>query len=330
VNELSKYSISVVVPCYKCRSGILGVISGIPLEIKKIYVIDDACPDNTGRYVIDNSIDDRVKVLIHEKNKGVGGAVKTGYMAALADGADIVVKMDGDGQMDPVHLERLVEPILSGQADYTKGNRFFDLQTLSSMPTIRLVGNAALSFMNKLSTGYWDIFDPTNGYTAIHRSMISVIPWQKVSDRYFFESDVLFRLNTFRAVVKDVPMPARYGDENSSLRISKIIGEFLYKHKRNMFKRIFYNYFLRDFSVASLNLVVGILFILGGAIFGLYSWYLSATTGIPQTAGTVMLAALPILLGIQLVLAFLSYDILNTPKTAVQSYFVTPKQPTHA
>src|SRR5690606_23713788 len=129
------------------------------------------------------------------------------------DGADVVVKMDGDGQMDPVYLDNLIAPILAGQADYTKGNRFFDLETLRSMPTIRIFGNAILSFMNKLSTGYWDIFDPTNGYTAIHRSLISVIPWNKVSDRYFFESDLLFRLNTFRAVVKDVPMVAQYGDE---------------------------------------------------------------------------------------------------------------------
>jgi glycosyltransferase involved in cell wall biosynthesis len=310
------------------RSTIATVIEGIPDAVEKIYVVDDACPENTGRYVIDNSTDSRVKVLFHDQNRGVGGAVKTGYLAAIADGVDIVVKMDGDGQMDPAYLDNLIAPILAGQADYTKGNRFFDLQTLSSMPSIRLTGNAVLSFMNKLSTGYWDIFDPTNGYTAIHRSLISVIPWNKVSDRYFFESDLLFRLNTFRAVVKDVPMAARYGDENSSLRISRIVGEFIFKHKRNMFKRIFYNYFLRDFSVATLNLLLGLLLIFGGLIFGFYSWYISAVTGIPQTAGTVMLAALPILLGIQLMLAFLSYDILSTPRSPVQSYFDDPKQPT--
>jgi len=322
-------TVAVVIPSYRVRSTIRGVIDGVPASVETIYVIDDACPEKTGKYVIDNITDERVKVIFHENNKGVGGAVKTGYKAAFADGADIVVKMDGDGQMDPIYLESLIAPVLSGQADYTKGNRFFDLQTLSSMPTIRLIGNAVLSFMNKLSTGYWDIFDPTNGYTAIHRNLISIIPWQKVSDRYFFESDLLFRLNTFRAVVKDVPMSAKYGEENSSLRISRIIGEFLYKHKRNMLKRIFYNYFLRDFSVATLNLLIGSLLIIGGLIFGLYSWYISAVTGVPQTAGTVMLAALPILLGIQLMLAFLSYDILSTPKTAVQSYFDNTKQSPH-
>lgn len=319
--------IAVVIPSYRVRSTIDAVIDGIPNSVEMIYVIDDACPENTGRFVLDTITDSRVKVLFHERNLGVGGAVKTGYLAAIADGADIVVKMDGDGQMDPVYLENLIAPIIAGQADYTKGNRFFDLQTLKSMPKVRIFGNAVLSFMNKLSTGYWDIFDPTNGYTAIHRSLISVIPWDKVSDRYFFESDLLFRLNTFRAVVKDVPMAARYGDESSSLRISQIIGEFVYKHKRNMLKRIFYNYLLRDFSVATLNLLLGLLLILGGLTFGLYSWYISAMTGIPQTAGTVMLAALPILLGIQLMLAFLSYDILSTPKAPVQSYFNDPKQP---
>lgn len=320
--------IAVVIPCYRVRATIAAVIEGIPTLVEKIYVVDDACPENTGQHVSGITSDGRVKVLFHEINKGVGGAVKTGYYAALADGADIIIKMDGDGQMNPDYLESLIAPIIAGQADYVKGNRFFDLQTLQSMPKIRLIGNAVLSFMNKLSTGYWDIFDPTNGYTAIHGNLVSVIPWDKVSDRYFFESDVLFRLNTFRAVVKDVPMAAKYGDENSSLKISRIVGEFLYKHKRNMIKRIFYNYFIRDFSVATLNLLLGLIFIFGGLIFGIYSWYVSSITGIPQTAGTVMLAALPILLGIQLMLSFFSYDVMSTPKQAVQKYFDRSLVPT--
>jgi len=311
------HKVAVVIPSYRVSSSIVKVVEGIPKIVDAIYIVDDACPEKSGNIVAECVSDNRVHILLHESNKGVGGAVKTGYQVAVADGADIVVKMDGDGQMDPAYLERLITPIISGEADYTKGNRFYDLQALRSMPGVRILGNSVLSFMNKLSTGYWDIFDPTNGYTAIHRNMITAIPWQKVSDRFFFESDLLFRLNLFRAVVKDVPMPAKYGAENSSLKISKIIGEFLYKHMRNMFKRIFYNYFLRDFSIASLNLVFGILFLASGLLFGIYAWYRSAVTGIPQTAGTVMLAAMPIILGIQLLLSFLSFDVAYVPKTRV-------------
>lgn len=306
--------VAVVIPCYRVKEHIMEVIGNIPEFVEAIYVVDDACPDGSGAYVRSENIDKRVTILSHEANKGVGGAVITGYLKAVEDGADIVVKLDGDGQMDPSNMATLIDPLVEGRADYAKGNRFYDLETLKSMPASRIFGNAVLSFMNKLSTGYWDVFDPTNGYTAITSGMIQRIPWHKVSNRYFFESDLLFRLNTHRAVVVDVPMAAKYGDEISNLRISRVIGEFLYKHKRNAIKRIFYNYFLRDFSIATLNLILGILFILGGAIFGVATWYRSAVSGVPQTAGTVMLAALPIILGLQLLLSFLAYDVANTPK----------------
>lgn len=122
----------------------------------------------SGEYVKAHCTDPRVTVVKHEKNKGVGGAVMTGYRAAIADGAKVIVKIDGDGQMDPSLLREFVMPILGGEADYTKGNRFYDLSNISRMPAMRLFGNAGLSFLAKLSTGYWNIFDPTNGYTAIH------------------------------------------------------------------------------------------------------------------------------------------------------------------
>jgi dolichol-phosphate mannosyltransferase len=314
-----KMRVGVVIPCYRVKNHIQGVLATIPDFVDRIYVVDDACPEQTGAFVKNSSKDPRVYVISHEKNQGVGGAVISGYKQAKDGGMDIIVKLDGDGQMDASHILSLIRPILSGKADYTKGNRFYNLETLKSMPTVRIFGNAVLSFMNKLSTGYWDIFDPTNGFTAIHRNLITLIPWHKVSNRYFFESDVLFRLNTFRSVVVDVPMPAQYGDENSNMKISRVVFEFLYKHKRNMFKRIFYNYFLRDFSVASLNLVLGVLFLIGGITFGVYAWYRSASTGIPQTAGTVMLAAMPIILGIQLLLSFLSHDVSSVPKTSVST-----------
>ena len=241
----------------------------------------------------------------------------TGYQAAMADGMDILVKIDSDGQMDPALIDQFVSPILKGEADYTKGNRFFDLEKVRAMPIVRLFGNAVLSLMCKLSSGYWHLFDPTNGYTAIHADAARHLPFNKISTRYFFETDMLFRLNTLRAVVIDVPMEAKYGDEVSHLRISNIVGEFLAKHVRNFFKRIFYNYYLRDMSLASIELPVGLLLVVFGLVYGSYHWMFSAKAGVTTPAGSVMLAALPILMGTQLILAFLSYDIGSTPKRPI-------------
>jgi len=188
-------------------------------------------------------------------------------------------------------------PTRPGEADYTKGNRFFDLEQVSQMPTVRLLGNAVLSFFNKISSGYWNLFDPTNGYTAIHRDVAACLPFGRISRRYFFESDMLFRLNTLRAVVVDIPMHASYGDEVSNLRISKVVGEFFFKHVRNTFKRIFYNYYLRDLSLASLQLPMGMLLLIFGVLFGLYKWNEASSLGVTATPGTVMLSALPVLVG---------------------------------
>jgi glycosyltransferase involved in cell wall biosynthesis len=238
-----------------------------------------------------------------------------GYQAALKDEVHIVIKIDGDEQMDPALIPRFVQPIKDGRADYTKGNRFFNLDNVRSMPVLRLFGNAVLSFLNKLSSGYWDIFDPTNGYTAIHTEVLRELPIEKISQRYFFESDMLFRLNLLRAVVVDVPMDAKYGDEVSNLKVSKIVTEFLGKHARNFCKRIFYNYYLRDLSLASLELPLGLLLFTFGTSFGLVQWWHAATNDLATPAGTVMLSALPTLMGLQLILAFLAYDIGAVPRT---------------
>lgn len=311
-------NVAVVIPSYKVRAHILDVISLIGPEVTAIYVVDDCCPDGSGRFVESNVQDPRVRVVYHTENQGVGGAVMSGYKAALEDGAEVIVKIDGDGQMDPRLLPRFINPILAGEADYTKGNRFFDLEAVRAMPKIRLLGNAALSFMTKVSSGYWDLFDPTNGYTAIHRDVASHLPLNKISRRYFFETDILFRLNTLRAVVIDIPMDAHYGDEVSNLKISKIVGEFFFKHIRNFAKRIFYNYYLRDMSLASLELPLGLFLLVLGGGFGIIQWIQSMSMGVPTPSGTVMLSALPVIIGTQLVLAFLGYDIASVPKRPFQ------------
>ena len=309
--------IAVVIPCYKVRDHILDVLAAIGPEVTRIYVVDDCCPVQSGSFVETHCRDARVTVLRHAQNQGVGGAVMTGYQAAIADGMAVLVKVDGDGQMDPALIADFVAPILEGEADYTKGNRFFDLENIRAMPKMRLFGNAVLSLMCKLSSGYWNLFDPTNGYTAIHANVARHLPFGKISRRYFFETDMLFRLNTLRAVVVDVPMHAKYGDEVSNLKISKIAGEFLVKHARNFSKRIFYNYYLRDMSLASLELPLGLVFFVFGVLYGGYHWSLSTHLGMPTPAGTVMLAALPSLMGLQLILSFMSYDIASVPRRPI-------------
>lgn len=306
-------TVAVVIPSYKVTKHIVDVIASIGSEVAKIYVVDDACPEQSGAYVRQNCNDPRVNVIMHAKNKGVGGAVMTGYRAAINDGVEVIVKIDGDGQMDPKLLPQFIAPILAGEADYTKGNRFFDLEVVQKMPKVRLFGNAVLSLLSKLSGGYWQSFDPTNGYTAIHAEVAAHLPFDKISQRYFFETDMLFRLNTLRAVVMDIPMDARYGDEVSNMKISRIIGEFLFKHLRNFCKRIFYNYYLRDMSLASIELPLGIALLLFGIVYGAESWSVSKSLGMATAPGTVIVSAMPILLGVQLILAFLSYDISNVP-----------------
>lgn len=310
-------TIAVVIPCYRVTAHVLQVIAAIGPEVHRIYVIDDACPDGSGNLVESACQDTRVRVLRHAANKGVGGAVITGYRAALDEGMDIIVKIDGDGQMHPRLLPYFIAPIARGHADYAKGNRFYNLTHLSRMPGIRLVGNAALSFMAKLSTGYWGLFDPTNGYTAIHAKVARCLDLELVSERYFFETDMLFRLNTVRAVVVDIPMDAHYGNESSNLQIGRVFGEFFFKHVRNFVKRIFYNYFLRDMTVASLELVFGFLLLAFGSIFGIYHWMAGLTLHTATPTGTVMLAALPTLVGLQLMLAFIGYDIASQPHRSI-------------
>lgn len=318
VKNINSIKVAVVIPCYRVKRFILNVIGSIGPEVSIIYVIDDRCSENSGKYVLENCSDKRVQVLFHEQNMGVGAAMITGYTRAIQDGASIIVKIDGDGQMDTKLIPMFINPIVNGLADYTKGNRFYDLELVHSMPVKRLVGNAVLSFMTKLSSGYWDLFDPTNGFTAIHANVASHLPFKKISNRYFFETDMLFRLNILRAVVRDIPMKAYYGEEVSNLRISRIIGEFLIKHLRNFLKRIFYNYYLRDMSVASLELPIGLALLFFGMLFGGLSWISSATQEVATPLGTIMISAVSILSGLQLVLAFLSFDMNSTPRLPLQ------------
>jgi glycosyltransferase involved in cell wall biosynthesis len=295
------------------------VIDRIGPEVTAIFAVDDACPDRSGDHIRARCRDPRVQILCHDTNKGVGGAMMTGYRAALAVGAEIIVKIDGDGQMDPGLLPLIVGPVANGDADYAKGNRFHSIWNVREMPALRLIGNSALSFLTKLSSGYWSIFDPTNGYTAIHADALRRIEFANVSERYFFETDMLINLGNVRAVVVDVPMEARYGDEQSNLKISQVLGQFLRKNLKELLKRILYTHFMRDFSLASAEFLVGTAMIGFGTMFGAAAWYRSVVSGEVASTGTVMLATLPIILGFQLLLSFLGFDMQNEPRRPLQS-----------
>jgi len=309
--------IAVVIPCYRVRGQILQVIAGIGPEVGWIIAVDDACPEHSGAWVRDQCSDPRVIVVEHANNQGVGGATLTGYRRALLTPAEVVVKLDGDGQMDPALLLRIASPLLAGQADYAKGNRFHRIGFARGMPALRLAGNAMLSFMTKLSSGYWQVADPTNGFTAIRRELLAELEPERVARRYFFESDLLYHLNQLRAVVVDVPMRAHYDGEPSSLSPLRMIAPFLSGHARNTLRRVGYSYMLRGFSVASVELVLGTLLLTGGTAYGLWSWWGSGQTGVPATAGTVMLAALPIIVGMQMLLSWMNFDVAMEPRRPV-------------
>jgi hypothetical protein len=216
--------------------------------------------------------------------------------------------------MNPKLLPQFVRPLLRGEADYTKGNRFFRPESVHGMPPMRLFGNAVLSFMTKLSCGQWSVMDPTNGYTAVRTCVLRELPLDKLEKRYFFETDMLFRLGTVRALVKDVPMDSVYAEEESNLRISKVAPEFLRKQLLRLAKRYVYSYWVRDFNMGSIYSLTGGLLLLWGVVFGLYQWAQSAAHNTVASSGTVMFAALPVIIGIQFLIAFLHIDIESAPR----------------
>lgn len=305
--------IAVVIPSYKVSKHILNVINDVPNFINNIIVIDDKCPENSGN-IAETSTDNRVIVCYHDLNQGVGGAVISGYKKALELDVDVVVKIDGDGQMDTGYMQKLIQPILDGKADYTKGNRFFDFKALHQMPKIRLFGNSGLSFLLKAASGYWNIMDPTNGYTAISKSALEELEFETISRRYFFESDMLINLNIDNAVICDVCIPAKYGNEDSSMNIMKILFEFPMKLFNGLCKRIFFKYFIYDFNMLSVYLIMGLPMVLFGGAYGVYHWINSSIEGITTPVGTVMLAVLPIILGTQFLLQAIQIDMNSIPK----------------
>jgi glycosyltransferase involved in cell wall biosynthesis len=308
-------NIAAVIPCFRVEREISSVLASLPSYLTNIIVVDDGSPDNTSALVTQFAANDnRIHLIRHEKNQGVGGAMITGFRQALALGAQVVVKIDGDGQMDTAHLPHLILPLLQGRADYAKGNRFRDFEALHAMPLIRRMGNMALAFLSKAATGYWNLFDPTNGFIAIHGGVLAMLPLQRIDHSFFFETSMLAQLHLIGAVVKDVPMPARYRGERSNLSVRRTLLEFPWKLFKTFLRRVLLKNFIYDFSMTSIYILAGVPLLLFGVIFGTVKWIHYATIDVPAPTGTVMLPTLCVLLGIQFLIAAIEIDLRSVPK----------------
>lgn len=315
----SDVHVAAVLPAYNVAKELGSVLRMMPPLFTTIVVVNDGSSDQTGaiadRYA---ELDPRISVIHHEKNRGVGGAMVTGFRRALESGADVVVKLDADGQMPLWLVPELIEPLLSGEADYTKGNRFRDFQAVRAMPLARRIGNVALSFLAKAATGYWRVFDPTNGFLAIRSDVLSQLPLQKIDRTYFFEISMLSHLYLIGAVVKEVPIPARYAGETSSLSIPRVLRQFPARLVWSLLRRLFLKNFIYDFNLASLHLAIGVPLLFTGVTFGAWNWFwYSLRLREAAPTGTVVLPALMIMVGVQLLLSAAQYDFEAVPREPV-------------
>lgn len=305
--------ITVVIPAYNEEAFISDVIKTVPDFVDYIIVVDDCSQDNTFN-VAAESDESRVTAIKTRNNQGVGGATVAGYKKALESETDIVVKMDGDGQMSPEYMPQLLDAIVEDGYSYSKGNRFIENEALATMPRHRLLGNIVLTFMNKLASGHWHIFDPQNGYVAIKAEALRSIKLDDISKDYFFENDMLLQLNLHGFRVKDVSIPAKYGDEESHIKLLNIIGTFPLLFLKRFFYRIYYKYVLTDFSPIALFLISGSMLFAWGVLFGLYTWIKAIITQLDTPLGTLMLVIVPLILGFQLLLQAFVLDIQETQK----------------
>ncbi len=305
--------ISVVVPAYNEAAHIADVVKSMPEYIDHILVVDDSSRDNTHEAAQATSLQN-LKIYRTEANQGVGGATLLGFAKALELESDVILKMDGDGQMPPQYISALLDAVLEEGYDYAKGNRFLAGESLAFMPRHRLLGNVALTFLTKLASGYWHIYDPQNGYVAIKSSALKNLKFKDIHRGYFFENDMLVQLNLFGLKVKDVPIPAFYGNERSDLDPLKVGFTFPFLLVRRFIRRIYQKYILRDFSPIALFLILGSMLFGWGGVFGLYLWYKTWQTGLASPTGTIMLSLLPLILGFQLLLQAIVLDIKETPR----------------
>lgn len=313
---LQNKKVAIVIPYYNASEKIIEVIKKIPDFINYLIVVDDCGNQPLPKDAILLNINNYTQTIFlkNECNLGVGGATKSGFSKALELNLDIVIKVDADDQMDLKYLPFLIEPIVSKKADYVKGNRFRDFKALKRMPIVRRFGNLVLSFMIKISTGYWNVFDPTNGYFAVKVTDLKQLDFTKLSNRYFFETSLIAELYYLDARIMDLTMPALYSDEKSSMKVWQMPMIFSWNLLKLFIKRILKKYFLFDFNIGSLYILTGLPLFLFGVFYGIYKWIYYSTLNVLAPTGTIMLVTLSIILGFQLLLQAIQYDIINSPK----------------
>jgi glycosyltransferase involved in cell wall biosynthesis len=305
--------VHVVVPAYNEADHVGDVLRTMPAFVDRIFVVDDCSNDGTA-HAAEACGDARVSVLRTPCNLGVGGATVLGYRHALKAGAEIIVKMDGDGQMPPEALPELLDAVVERGADYAKGNRFLRRELVHRMPFERIVGNVVLTFLTKLASGYWQVFDPQNGYTAVRASALRVLPLDRLHPGFFFENDMLVRLNVHNFRVVDVSMPPVYNGGPSHLSILAVMSTFPLLLLRRFFHRVVEKYVIRDFSPVALFLFVGLASLAFGTVLGSYLWLHSFSTGLPTPTGSIILVLLALVVGFQLCLQAIVLDIQATPR----------------
>lgn len=310
----SSCRVAVVVPAYKARDTIERVVRRALGVADIVIVVDDACPERSGAAVSD--LDPRVRVLRHEVNRGVGGATKTGIAEALRLGAEYVVKVDADDQMDTAFVPDMIGVLdRVADVDMVKGNRFADPATLRTMPAARLIGNAGLTLMIKFSSGYWTIVDPTNGFIALRADALRELDLNALAERYFFEIDLLCMLGLRRRTVAELEMPAIYRNERSSLSIGHTLLSFPPKLAARFLRRLLVNYLVVEINLGSLCGLIGIPLLIFAIFFGAHEWAISVTSHIGRPTGTIVLALLLFMTGFQLSLQALMYDVQFAPRT---------------
>ncbi|HEX6099548.1 MAG TPA: glycosyltransferase family 2 protein [Thermoanaerobaculia bacterium] len=310
--------VAAVIPAFNVAAELGDVLRQMPMVFKTVIVVDDGSRDTTAAVVERYAqLDPRILLLRHESNQGVGAAVITGFAKALESGADIVVKIDGDGQMPLWLVPNLVQPLIDGVADYTKGNRFRDFGAVRAMPFVRRVGNVILSFLSKAATGYWQCFDPTNGFVAIRADVLSQLPLKRIDPTYFFETSMLSHLYVLGAVVKEVPMPARYAGETSSLSITRVVRQFPGKLFASLLRRLVLKNFVYDFNMESFHILTGLPLLLAGLLYGGYHWWWYSSRNLVAPSGTVVLSALLIMLGMQLLISAVNLDLQSVPREPI-------------
>jgi glycosyltransferase involved in cell wall biosynthesis len=301
-------SVAVVVPAYGEEELIATTLGGLPGFVDRIYVVDDASTDATAERA-DGFGDSRVEVIRHERNVGVGAAIVTGYRRALADGADVVSVMAADNQMDPAELELLVRPVARGEVDYAKANRLFTGEAWRVIPHHRYLGNAVLSLLTKIASGYWHVADSQAGYTAISGELLGQLDLDRVYRGYGFPNDMLVHLNVWNARVRDIPSRPVYGvGERSGIKIRRVVPRISWLLLKGFLWRLREKYVIRDFHPLVFFYTFGIVMTLSGLVLGIVETALRIA-GNAVSVGTVVLVALLLVSGSQFTLFAMWFDM---------------------